>query len=492
MVSVRNIQTFQGPIEARLFRVPPSSPASAPSSPDLSSADRQDQQVVLTMLQYKHSQSEPGVFSFVDAISEPAAIDLSSEEKKAAYKADLKPVSNAPSEPLQAFIRPETLQEIETQSLAEAEAKIARLTEKELRAMPLMGLGAAMIASAQFGKKAVPLDIEKLKSMHTHVQASRLKFEKIQAALPKECGAFLGLNENGTNRPQLAQLIKTLYQQGQLDEKELNQLHAIAQSHGAETLESVSQSVNALLEHPTDLLNAEQKVTVVQGILSEVAYPTRIDQRNKGTCPAAAIQMKWAIEQPANYARALSLLAQNTHSDLLLEGSQIEPNNTWADDSHDYRSLSTQIMQNAIMNLADPDHLGGKYNSAIDEGTVATAGLESSETHEALQRIMGNVNFDLDLATDLFSTQDDLVAYIEDDLARGNAVVASFEEHAVLIVGMDKTVQPHQVILASWGEQYTMDVDRFKQHLKSVQNVDHDGLDNHKISANSKCLLSQP
>ncbi|MEK7433306.1 MAG: hypothetical protein AABZ74_09260, partial [Cyanobacteriota bacterium] len=70
-------------------------------------------------------------------------------------------------------------------------------------------------------------------------------------------------------------------------------------------------------------------------------------------------------------------------------------------------------------------------------------------------------------------------------------VGVSIKGHAVLAVGIDKTTNPAQVIMNSWGKRFSMSVDEFKQHVKAVKNKDDDGYDDKKTSAGSKVIIGE-
>lgn len=493
MVSISNSHVQQTGAISPSRRPAQNSPISnTPSSlPNIESTPAQDQQQISLLDQAESSAAE--VFNFVEEFFTSEEKVHSSEERIAAFKADLKQVSQTPDLSLSKLITPETLSQIEAQSETEATSIISNMSDDEVRKLRLPAMLAVSMISMG-ANQAGPLDISALRGIHTSTKANQIKFQKIDQIKRSEFAKSVGIDDSWKGHSQLKHLTKTLEEQGQLSIATLNHLKIIHDKHGSQTLEAVSHSINELLNSSRNLLKSEEKLEVATGILKDLAYPTRVDQETKGTCGAAAIQMKWAIEQPKNYAKAVSALARN-YGHLLPKGIDIiKPNNSWKKDESDVRTISTQIVQNAIMNVGGEGTLwDSEYDSSNDgSGDDSDGGLYRDEINHALEKIMGDYNFDIDKASDLFTTRDDLVDYVEDDLARGQSVLATFERHAVLVVGMDKSTEPNQMIIATWGNQHTMTIDEFKEHVVGVQSRDDDGRDTRKLPNGKKFLLTAP
>ena len=139
--------------------------------------------------------------------------------------------------------------------------------------------------------------------------------------------------------------------------------------------------------------------------------------------------------------------------------------------SMDDRSLSCKIMENAFMQAG----AGTSY-----ESKGSGRGLSPDEKETSLKAVFGN---DYSLKKTENYSVDQLYKEVEDDIARGRTVSIGLkgrEDHAVLVVGMDKEAKPPTIIMNSWGKQYSMTIDEFKQHVKNVIVYD-DKADNEKI-----------
>lgn len=258
----------------------------------------------------------------------------------------------------------------------------------------------------------------------------------------------------------------------------MTDLATFAQRHGSGTVDQVAQSLLNFHQNG-QAMRGVNKDEVVRNALHDMAFPSDIDQGNYGTCGAAALQMKMALEQPAAYTEALTSLAQNKNYQTL-GGATMRPNNTWQQDENDNRNLSARIMQNGIMNLARQGIIwDGSYDSADDAND---SGLTRSEQNAALRQLTGNRSYTND-STGLITSKADLYQYVEDELARGRSAIVSFKGHAVLVTGIDKSSEPHQVIINSWGRQYAMSAAEFQEHVQAVRTADDVGRDNRQTAA---------
>lgn len=178
------------------------------------------------------------------------------------------------------------------------------------------------------------------------------------------------------NQPEVSALLGGLQAQGQLNQESFLYLERVLNAHGAETLGSVSQSLNTFLEG-TQGLQAEQRPEYIRDVLHDLAYPEDISQGNKATCAAAAVQMKLAMLDPVRYAETATALAsgQSVPAELGREGPtglELMPNQTYEGDASDTRSLSSKVLQNAFMDLGQRiSHHAFEAGGNSDEGLIA-------------------------------------------------------------------------------------------------------------------------
>ena len=293
---------------------------------------------------------------------------------------------------------------------------------------------------------------------------------------------LLGIKEMSAEAKTLKELFAKLSQHSQNGPRLLGYAHEIAKDHGIKKLIEVCQTLIRFMDEQGTKEEPVDPGELVSCALRDMAHPNGIGQGSgkggKGTCAASCIMCKLAAEKPGQYAEMLTTLAAGKEYKAP-RGHTIKPNNTWIGGKMDNRRLSEKIMQNAIM-----DQRGRPYDSQRDDENNGMTGAEVEKAHE---RVFGYRNSEFDYETEgLFTSKQDLWSYIQDDLARGRPVSVSFSGHAILITGFDPTSKPPQVEIATWGKSYTMDLNKFLRHLKSVQSRDDSGFDNKKLSKDKR------
>lgn len=254
----------------------------------------------------------------------------------------------------------------------------------------------------------------------------------------------------------------------------MSHLVKIVRTHGKAVLNQIcSELLKFLGEAENGGWSKSEAKSYARYVLEDVARPSQIDQREKGTCAGAAVQRQLAALSPLEYVKMSTQLALGK-SYRAADGSTVKPNDSWKGDSNDSRRPTDKVMQAAIMTLAKSD-----YDSKRD----GDKGMSPEARTKILQKLMGpKADQDLDMNT--FGTKleaEYLWRLIEDDLARGQIVSVSFKGHAVNVVGFDKTTDPPTVHILSWGERYTMTLPAFLKHIQSAATEDHPGLDNRKV-----------
>ncbi len=291
----------------------------------------------------------------------------------------------------------------------------------------------------------------------------------------------LGVDENWKGAEAIKGLSEQLAPQGAGGKQYTHMLRDLAkikERHGLQAANEVAKTFQDFLtrNQPDDGVNAKQ---LIRNALGDMAFPSNIDQANKGTCAATAVQMKWALENPKTYAQAITKLGEGkTYT--TKGGDPLPPNDTWKNDTKDERNFSARIMQNALMDLGNNVGVNQDYNSEVDENQSFFndySGLYSDDTNYALGEVMG-----ADYQVDSMYSGSSLYGYVEDEVARGRSAVINFKGHAVLVTGIDK--QNDRVIINTWGEQYTMPVDEFKKYVQSAISIDDWGSDSRKTPAN--------
>lgn len=292
----------------------------------------------------------------------------------------------------------------------------------------------------------------------------------------------LGLDPDWHGAASLKALIDYLEQQGLTSSRLLSDLTRLGQRSSRWNLNAVSRQIKAFHEQH-QVASGLNRDEILRNVIHDVAWPSDIAQRSYSTCTAAALQMKLALERPAQYVTILTTLAQGKNY-TTPGGAVMKPNSTWRNDSKENRTQSARIVQNAIMNLGGQGLIwDDTYNSANDDDEN---GLNWGEQTYALEQLFGNDDYDND---GLLSSAASLYQYVEDEIARGRSAIVSFPEHAVLVVGIDKTGAQPKVILNSWGRQFEMTRDEFEDYVKAARTLDDSGSDNHRVAAGTRKII---
>ena len=293
----------------------------------------------------------------------------------------------------------------------------------------------------------------------------------------------LKIDENSPQARALRNLTIQLWQQGERGSDILGYMLEIARDHGLNKLISICQTLEKYMSEQWNKDGPVDIGELVSCALRDVAHPNGIGQDGKGSCAASSIQCKLAAERPEQYVEMLTKLASGkTYT--APGGQAIRPNESWVGDKTDNRRLSEKIMQNAMM-----DQRGRPYDSKKDISYKADdeEGMYDSEIETAIEKIFGFRDRAFDSASEgYFTSKNDMWNYIQDDLARGRPVSVSFKGHAVLVTGFDPTQKPPQVLIATWGKSFSMDLDDFLRHVQAIRTDDNEGLDNRKLPTNRR------
>lgn len=174
----------------------------------------------------------------------------------------------------------------------------------------------------------------------------------------KQAAAFKSEILNSTQQaPAVKALLTRLDKQGLMSQENLFYLKTITQTHGPETTKRLAPVLDQYLQaKPADAqIKPAERQTFINNLLQDLAFPEDINQGEKGTCAATAIQIELARRNPVRYLETATALANNQAVQLLPtaqnERRTLYANNTFRGDKDDDRNLSARLIQNSLMNL---------------------------------------------------------------------------------------------------------------------------------------------
>jgi hypothetical protein len=383
------------------------------------------------------------------------------------------------------------LKKAEKERLAEARTEFLNNTVE-------LDLAKKDLTQAKADLTQTKADLETSKTTLAQAKTDVSNVNSAYAAKKAEVIALAGGNKD------VNAYIEKLDKNGQLTMENVLYLEKILKTQGPEKAGKVCADLSTFLDSNKGPMTGPQKLTLAHDILHDIAFPADIDQSNKGTCAATAIQMKLAIVDPAKYAQICTTLAQGENYTMehraILSDHVLKPNTTYVGDANDGRTLSCKVMQNAFMEYGKDDagdssaKVGGKkihYDSRLsvdaaqgfsetqlrkkvadadpDLKKLSDSTLEdlgsgmSDDGSEALEEALFRKDIDIE------TNKNDIMKEINDDLAQGKPVAMTIKGHAVLITGIDNTQNPPKYIIDSWSNQYEMTAEQLKKVVLSVR-----------------------
>jgi len=252
---------------------------------------------------------------------------------------------------------------------------------------------------------------------------------------------------------------------------------------------------NSQITNKSLVKNQEEKIDFINQVLHDISYPTDIDQKNKGTCAATAVQMKLALIDPEKYVDIATTLAQGENFQISND-KIIRPNGSFTGDEEDERITSWKIIQNAFMEYTR-DHdvnvyndknktIEQKFNSKFSgrDGLLGPFGDIKKFTYE--QRELGKGVYDSQrskLEEDLFggtnlikvkkdninTNIDYLMGEIDDDLMnKHRPVTISFKGHAVTLLSKKTDENPPKYLFFSWGKVFAITKGNLENFIQSA------------------------
>ena len=180
---------------------------------------------------------------------------------------------------------------------------------------------------------------------------------------------------------------------------------------------------------------------LLSDLVQELGNPASINQGNRGTCAATAVEVKLIHDNPAEYVRLVSGLASPEGKAELASGEALaRVSGTEADDGSE-RSIPQRLMAPAFMDLADGDLT---YDNANDlhaaNGEALSRGLAPSEVDRLLEGVYGEQFTGMD---DIRSPrqQRDAWSLLQQATANGEEVLAGLNwtsetRHKVVVTGV--------------------------------------------------------
>lgn len=238
-------------------------------------------------------------------------------------------------------------------------------------------------------------------------------------------------------------------------------------------------------------------------LIQEVQRPDAINQDNHASCTMTSVQIKLALENPAELVRLVTGLASPEGDVKLANGDTLKRNPGTEKPDTSYRTDSARLFQAAMMDFADGDldydnsmtnqaflakyreREGLKPDAKVEPQDLhsdGSGGLGVEQVHRALQALSGgqftslSCEFPEDPAIKKV-TEDELIQRLKDAVDLGLAVPVGMQwggrdaygkvhgGHEVLVTG----IKGGRVYYDNpWGQQESMAIDRFKARADEI------------------------
>lgn len=340
------------------------------------------------------------------------------------------------------------------------------------------------------------------------------------------------LAEKFATQPAVLGLLKQIQKQGGEEAENLILLKQFLSQHPPEVAAAAAEKLSTWLQSPVSkdaAIAKAQRTEFLNGLLRDLAFPEDIDQGDKGTCAATAIQMELARKDPVKYLDLSTTLAEGKSFKLVDtpqgEVRRLYPNTTFAKDKKDERLISSRLIQNSFMSLGHqsgendyhtyhngrPSHYDSRLSvdtaQGLDEAQALkqearrhadlknlpkpvlarlSDGMSEGEMEYLAQGLFGNQWQDLaskyhvevtvpDPEKPGQTTQvkrvkdpDALLKEVDQALSLGRILTIASEDHAMMLTGKETVNGKPLYLISSWSGRYHMTPEALKHRLTNV------------------------
>lgn len=247
--------------------------------------------------------------------------------------------------------------------------------------------------------------------------------EQLKTNRPLEDKALAGMSESERkqyqtikeqtqNDPQAALALQILLLEGTLTDK------SKPNTAGKNLLESLNDLSTQPVHQDID------QAKLVSDLVQELAVPSAINQKNRGTCTVTTLQIMMAMEEPAELTRIVGGLASPDGKVKLANGDTIAREEGTEKEDGSSRSISARLWQASLMEYGN----GGKvtYDNSVKDGlhSDGRSGLSAKEVDRIMDGLMGE---NVKLLERSSTSQQDIFAEIQKAAQAGELVPVGLE-----------------------------------------------------------------
>ena len=162
---------------------------------------------------------------------------------------------------------------------------------------------------------------------------------------------------------------------------------------------------------------------MLEHIVYEIALPSSINQKNRGTCTVASIQILAAMRHPAEYVRIVGGLASPEGRVTLAGGNVVERKAGTEREDGTSRSIPSRLWQPTMMELGNGR---ATYNNRSDRHSTGGRGLGPSNMDLVMEQVWNR-------KTNTYGRSQSIMSKIEESANGGMPVPICMNGHAVLV-----------------------------------------------------------
>lgn len=220
-------------------------------------------------------------------------------------------------------------------------------------------------------------------------------------------------------------------------------------------------------------------------MVKEIALPSAINQRNRGTCTVTSMQIMMAMDKPAEYARLVGGLASPTGKVKFANGDTAERAKGTTAPDNTGRTASARLFQAAMMEYGNGNQV--TYDNRTDHHVQGKKVMQSGLATDQSDRVMDAL-YGKDMATiqdrfmnsgalDRTLTPSKIVEEIARQTAAGHAVPvgmkwgdrdATGQTHGGHMVLATKVENDRVYYNNPWGQQESISVAEFKSRVTNA------------------------
>lgn len=237
---------------------------------------------------------------------------------------------------------------------------------------------------------------------------------------------------------------------------------------------SLLANLDALAAQPLAPELAGKRATLLADTLREIHDPSTVDQKHRNTCGAATVQSYLAATNPGDYVRLVAGLASPAGEVEMRDGGKLKRDANFMDGTDNGRTLTSRLLQPAIMNRASIGTYDNKADGTPIPGLDAAipgmfpagmARVMTELTGEGRKTVWNTPGFDNHAYEG--GTKAKPIPVLVNYPGGGPDLADKVGPHWISVTGVDKA-KGTVTYRNPWGQEETVSQKEFDRHVYAV------------------------